>query len=166
MSLTIKDPIQALMSWATANLYYVDDDGITQSPTTTPPGMDIIMWLDEPKHIEGVPRLVVGPISATPSRPFNIGSSPNSRWDYQSVVELHLQTMKCASPNIGGYTAKLALTEVIQDALVQHQTDIDGTGTYFLTLLQGGPRDAMDSDPSNDAYHVIFLVNVRRQKVR
>ena len=69
-------------------------------------------------------------------------------------------------PNVAGYNAKIALTECIQDALVQHRSDIDGTGNFYWTELMSGPKDASDSDPATDYYHVLFIVSVKRQKVR
>lgn len=165
------DPIASLVTFATSNLSYTDDNGNAQNAANN--GLEVLSWVDNLKRSAdlGVPRVVIGPIQRTAGgaqgQPWaNIGASPNARTRWFHFVEVAIKTQLTGSSQVTvtGYNASIALIESLVSQVSKHAGDIDGAGNFILAEIDAGPKDR-DSEPTHDFYDVVFILKLWRDRV-
>ncbi|MGI0085181.1 MAG: hypothetical protein ACREBQ_08875 [Nitrososphaerales archaeon] len=159
------DPLAAIQSVFQTNVSYASDDSTPVTETFANNGFDVELFPFGRKKQRLSPLIEVGPASETIVKPQNIGDSPNSRWLYQYLVEVHLYTQTYSSPNISGYNGKTKITESIRQVLIQKQSSIDGSGNWLLMTLSSGPKSGPDTTVTPDRYETIFIVKLQRSVV-
>ncbi len=163
--MTSPDPLAALQTVFQNNISYQSDDATPVTENFANNGLDIEIFPFGRKKQRLVPLIEIGPVSETIVKPQNIGDSPNSRWLYQYLVEVHLYTQTYSSPNISGYNGMVKITESIRQVLIQKQSTVDGSGNWLLMTLSNGPKTGPDTKVSPDRYDTVFVVKLQRSTV-
>ena len=159
------DPLAAIQTVFQNYVSYQSDDETPVTETFANNGLEIEIFPYGTKKQRLVPLIEVGPVSETIVKPENIGDSPNSRWLYQYLVEVHLYTQTYSSPNISGYNGMVKITESIRQVLIQKQSSVDGSGNWLLMTLSSGPKTGPGTVVSPDRFHVVFVLKLQRSAV-
>ena len=162
---SIPDPLAAIQSVFQSNVSYQSDDTVPVTEDFTSNGLDVEVFPFGSKKQRLVPLIEVGPVSETIVKPENIGDSPNSRWLYQYLIEVHLYTQTYSSPNISGYNGMTKITESIRQVLIQKQSTVDGSGNWLLMTLSSGPKTGPQTTVSPDRYDQLFIIKLQRSAV-
>ncbi len=144
---------------------YQSDDATPVTENFANNGLDIEVFPFGKKKQRIAPLIEIGPVLETIVKPQNIGDSPNSRWLYQYLVEVHLYTQTYSSPNISGYNGMVKITESIRQVLIQKQSTVDGSGNWLLMTLSNGPKAGPDTKVSPDRYDTVFVLKLQRSVV-
>ncbi|MCL5068050.1 MAG: hypothetical protein M1368_06835 [Thaumarchaeota archaeon] len=134
------DPLAALQAVFQSYVSYKSDDATPVTENCANNGLDVEIFPFGTRKQRAVPMIEVGPVLETIVKPQNIGDSPNSRWAYQYLIEVHVYTQTYSTPNISGYNGMIGLSESIRQVLIQRQSTVDGSGSWLLMSLSSGPK--------------------------
>jgi hypothetical protein len=160
------DPLAAIETVFKNNLSYNSDDTPPVVQWSGNNGLDVQVFPYDRTKQRNVPLVLVGPLHpSSMAEPFNIGNTPNSRWQYTHIVECHLYTQRYQDPNISGYNGYTKIWESIRRAIVQNQTTVDGSNTWYLLELWKGPYYGPDTQVAAERYDIVFILKLYRQAV-
>jgi hypothetical protein len=165
LELTTIDPLAAIQTVFQNFVSYQSDDATPVTENFSNNGLDVEIFPYGTKKQRLAPLIEIGPVSETLVNPENVGDSPNSRWLYQYLVEVHLYTQTFANPNISGYNAMAKITESIRQVLIQKQSSVDGSGNWLLMTLSSGPRAGPGTTITPDRYEIVFVIKLLRSAV-
>lgn len=159
------DPIAAIQTVIQNNVSYQSDDSIPVTENFSNNGLDVEVFPYGRKKQRLTPLVEVGPISDTIVKPENIGNTPNSRWLYQYLVELHVFTQTFSSPNITGYDGMTQIAESIREVIIQNQSSVDGSGNWLLLEISSGPKFGPETAVTPDRFELVYVLKLWRSTV-
>ena len=159
------DPIAAIETVLKANASYLSDDSTPITENYANNGLDVQTFPYGRNKQRLIPLLEVGPLSDTIVKPESIGNTPNSRWLYQYLIELHAFTQTFSSPNVTGYDAMTGLAESIRQIIVQNQSTVDGSGNWLLLEISSGPKFGPETAVTPDRFELVWILKLWRSQV-